>query len=154
MFRTYDLLTMDDQTKSEYETKCQALRADLKSWESAWAKDNGGKKPGRDDIKRNPEIGRTSHLRLERARILTVAQLKSISNTKRPAMSSTAGHPRQQRSYQSEPNASLMNLRRRKHLRNEPSKPRPRQNHCITMRSWRKHQLYRESSSARGQPHH
>ena len=49
---------MDDRTKAEYEAKCQRLRLDLKTWEGNWAKNNGGKKPGRDDIKRNPDIGR------------------------------------------------------------------------------------------------
>ncbi|OLN94300.1 DNA replication regulator SLD2 [Colletotrichum chlorophyti] len=47
---------MDDQSKAEYESQSQKLRADLKSWESSWAKSHDGKKPGRDDIKRNPDI--------------------------------------------------------------------------------------------------
>lgn len=48
---------MDSQTKSEYEAKCAKLRLDLKKWESDWAKAHGGKKPDRDDIKSNAEIG-------------------------------------------------------------------------------------------------
>lgn len=51
---------MDDKTRAEYEAKCQHLRADLKRWETSWAKENGGKKPARDDIKRNPELGMIS----------------------------------------------------------------------------------------------
>lgn len=48
---------MDDQTKADYESQSQKLRAELKSWETWWAKSHDGKKPGRDDIKRNADIG-------------------------------------------------------------------------------------------------
>ncbi|KAK7431596.1 DNA replication regulator sld2 [Neonectria magnoliae] len=47
---------MDDATKAEFESQSQLLRVDLKAWESDWAKAHKGKKPGRDDIKANPEI--------------------------------------------------------------------------------------------------
>ncbi|KAJ6441263.1 DNA replication regulator SLD2 [Purpureocillium lavendulum] len=47
---------MDDETKAHYETKAGDLRADLKRWESAWAQTHGSK-PGRQDIKDNPDIG-------------------------------------------------------------------------------------------------
>ncbi|KAK2770799.1 DNA replication regulator sld2 [Colletotrichum kahawae] len=47
---------MDDQTKADYESQSQKLRAELKSWETLWAKSHDGKKPGRDDIKRNADI--------------------------------------------------------------------------------------------------
>ncbi|TEA15062.1 DNA replication regulator SLD2 [Colletotrichum sidae] len=47
---------MDDQTRAEYESQSQTLRLELKSWESSWAKSHDGKKPGRDDIKSNPDI--------------------------------------------------------------------------------------------------
>ncbi|KAL0939494.1 DNA replication regulator sld2 [Colletotrichum truncatum] len=47
---------MDEKTKAEYESQSQKLRAELKSWESSWAKSHDGKKPGRDDIKRNADI--------------------------------------------------------------------------------------------------
>ncbi|KAF6815592.1 DNA replication regulator sld2 [Colletotrichum sojae] len=47
---------MDDNTKKEFESQSQKLRAELKSWETAWAKSHDGKKPGRDDIKRNADI--------------------------------------------------------------------------------------------------
>ncbi|KAL8774971.1 MAG: hypothetical protein Q9209_000450 [Squamulea sp. 1 TL-2023] len=36
--------------------ECQVLRLELKDWEKAFATSNGGKKAGRDDIKRHPEI--------------------------------------------------------------------------------------------------
>ncbi|KAH6984611.1 DNA replication regulator SLD2 [Ilyonectria sp. MPI-CAGE-AT-0026] len=47
---------MDDATKAEYDAQSQQLRADLKSWESDWAKTHKGQKPGREDIKANAEI--------------------------------------------------------------------------------------------------
>lgn len=34
-----------------------SLRAELKDWERAFAAANEGEKAGRDDIKKNPEIG-------------------------------------------------------------------------------------------------
>ena len=49
---------MDERTKAGYESKCQQLRVELKTWETTWAKSNGGKKPGRADIKGNAEIGK------------------------------------------------------------------------------------------------
>ncbi len=48
---------MDETTRAEYESNCQSLRVHLKTWESTWAKENGGKKPSRADIKNNPDIG-------------------------------------------------------------------------------------------------
>ena len=48
---------MDDTARTEYETKSQAIRAELKQWETSWAKTHDGKKPSRDDIKQNPDIG-------------------------------------------------------------------------------------------------
>ncbi|KAK4447723.1 putative dna replication regulator sld2 protein [Podospora aff. communis PSN243] len=47
---------MDSETKARYEGESLALRAELKTWESAWAKDHSGKKPSREDIKQNPDI--------------------------------------------------------------------------------------------------
>ncbi|KAK1638915.1 DNA replication regulator SLD2 [Colletotrichum phormii] len=47
---------MDDPTKAEYELQSQTLRAELKTWETSWAKSHDGKKPGRDDIKCNADI--------------------------------------------------------------------------------------------------
>jgi DNA replication regulator SLD2 len=48
---------MDEQEKAAFEAQSQAIRAELKSWESSWARTHEGKKPGRNDIKGNPEIG-------------------------------------------------------------------------------------------------
>ncbi|KAK1971767.1 DNA replication regulator SLD2 [Colletotrichum sublineola] len=47
---------MDDKTRADYETQAQKLRAELKSWETSWAKSHEGRKPSRDDIKRNTDI--------------------------------------------------------------------------------------------------
>ncbi|OAQ66187.1 DNA replication regulator SLD2 [Pochonia chlamydosporia 170] len=47
---------MDDETKTRYETKAKDLKTDLKTWENEWAKTHAGSKPGRQDIKDNPDI--------------------------------------------------------------------------------------------------
>ncbi|KAJ5766947.1 uncharacterized protein N7511_004563 [Penicillium nucicola] len=48
----------DSALKSSAEVAAQAVnvRADLKTWEKAFASAHGGKKAGRDDIKQNPDI--------------------------------------------------------------------------------------------------
>ncbi|KAL2135169.1 hypothetical protein VTI74DRAFT_9486 [Chaetomium olivicolor] len=48
--------TMDGQARAAYESQSLQLRADLKKWEGDWATAHGGQKPGRDDIKQNPDI--------------------------------------------------------------------------------------------------
>lgn len=42
---------------SEIGTQSAHLRAELKEWERAFAAQNGGRKAGRNDIKKVPEIG-------------------------------------------------------------------------------------------------
>ena len=49
--------TMDDRARAAYEGQSLQLRADLKQWEGDWATAHAGRKPGRDDIKQNPDIG-------------------------------------------------------------------------------------------------
>ncbi|RGP68165.1 DNA replication regulator sld2 [Fusarium longipes] len=49
-------MTMDEDTRAEYESQSQQLRIDLKTWETDWAKSHDGKKPGRENIKANPDI--------------------------------------------------------------------------------------------------
>ncbi|EAQ83222.1 hypothetical protein CHGG_09626 [Chaetomium globosum CBS 148.51] len=49
---------MDGQDREVYEAQSLQLRADLKQWEGDWAVAHAGKKPGRDDIKQNPDIGK------------------------------------------------------------------------------------------------
>jgi hypothetical protein len=54
---------MDDQARAGYENQSLQLRAELKKWENEWASAHGGNKPGRNDIKQNPDIGiYVSHL--------------------------------------------------------------------------------------------
>lgn len=48
---------MEEHDRAKYEAQSRDLRADLKTWETTWAKTHDGKKPGRDDIKQNAEIG-------------------------------------------------------------------------------------------------
>ncbi|KAI5925571.1 DNA replication/checkpoint protein [Camillea tinctor] len=47
---------MDDGERQKYEAMSAQLRTDLKRFEADWAQSNDGKKPGRNDIKQNPEI--------------------------------------------------------------------------------------------------
>ena len=54
---------MDTQQQASFEAQSQQLRADLKTWETLWAKSHDGKKPGRDDIKRNEDIGMHSRVK-------------------------------------------------------------------------------------------
>ena len=49
---------MDEKERLQYETQSQTLRAELKNWENDWAKEHQGKKPARNDIKQNLDIGR------------------------------------------------------------------------------------------------
>ncbi len=55
-----------DQARAAFETESLQLRADLKTWESEWASAHGGRKPGRRDIKQNPDIGALSPSRPSR----------------------------------------------------------------------------------------
>ncbi|KAL8936396.1 MAG: hypothetical protein Q9216_004955 [Gyalolechia sp. 2 TL-2023] len=45
------------------EQECQKLRLELKEWEKTFAAANGGRKAGREDIKRNADIGSDGELR-------------------------------------------------------------------------------------------
>ncbi|TGJ87781.1 hypothetical protein E0Z10_g948 [Xylaria hypoxylon] len=47
---------MGEDARRRYEAKSSQLRAELKQFEADWASRNGGKKPGRQDIKQNPSI--------------------------------------------------------------------------------------------------
>ncbi|PFH58083.1 hypothetical protein XA68_14202 [Ophiocordyceps unilateralis] len=47
---------MNDQLRLYYDSKAKDLRAHLKRWENEWATAHGGSKPGRQDIKENPDI--------------------------------------------------------------------------------------------------
>jgi len=49
---------MDAQGRAALEKESQDLRLELKEWETTWAKNHNGRKPGRDNIKQHPEIGK------------------------------------------------------------------------------------------------
>ena len=49
---------MDADEREVYEKQSQDLRLELKKWETQWARDHKGKKPSRNDIKQNPDIGK------------------------------------------------------------------------------------------------
>ncbi|CAJ2508880.1 Uu.00g139060.m01.CDS01 [Anthostomella pinea] len=49
---------MDETERHKYEATSVQLRADLKRFEADWSRNNAGKKPGREDIKQNPDIAR------------------------------------------------------------------------------------------------
>lgn len=51
-------MTLDAAERATYEAESQQLRVALKAWETTWAREHGGAKPAREDISRNPEIGR------------------------------------------------------------------------------------------------
>lgn len=49
---------MNEELTVLYEAKAKDLRAHLKTWENDWARTHRGSKPGRQDIKDTPDIGR------------------------------------------------------------------------------------------------
>ncbi|KAI8949155.1 DNA replication/checkpoint protein [Xylaria longipes] len=49
-------VSVDEDVRRRYEAKSSQLRTELKQFEADWASRNGGKKPGRQDIKQNPSI--------------------------------------------------------------------------------------------------
>ncbi|KAH6686854.1 DNA replication regulator SLD2 [Plectosphaerella plurivora] len=49
-------MTMDVLQKASFEAQSKLLRAELKTFETTWAKEHGGKKPGRDDIKNSGDM--------------------------------------------------------------------------------------------------
>lgn len=51
---------MKEEEREELSKRSNSLRLELKLWEKDFASSNTGKKASRDDIKKNPEIGRTS----------------------------------------------------------------------------------------------
>ncbi|EFX00937.1 DNA replication regulator sld2 [Grosmannia clavigera kw1407] len=47
---------LETEERAKYEAESQQLRLDLKTWETEWARDHDGAKPGRADIKQHSEI--------------------------------------------------------------------------------------------------
>jgi hypothetical protein len=52
---------MEDKERDTLTEKSTALRVELKIWEKNFASSNNGVKASRDDIKKNPDIGTSSH---------------------------------------------------------------------------------------------
>lgn len=50
-------------SRTEVANLATTLRAELKVWEKEFASNHGGKKAGREDIKQNPDIGRSLSFR-------------------------------------------------------------------------------------------
>ncbi|KAB5533650.1 DNA replication regulator SLD2 [Coniochaeta sp. 2T2.1] len=104
---------MDDTTRAEYESKSQALRAELKQWETSWAKTHDGKKPSRDDIKNNPDIGQ---------KYKSYQKLSDILKGKLPPPSkSTTSSPSRKRKSSSSAPAPAPTYTPSKRLRTTPS---------------------------------
>lgn len=55
--RTKISAIMDDQKRAKYEDQSLQLRAELKQFEADYAQNHDGKKPPREVIKQNPDIG-------------------------------------------------------------------------------------------------
>lgn len=53
---------MEDAEREKISQQSIALRQELKAWENQFAAANNGKKPSREDIKKNPEIGKWHEL--------------------------------------------------------------------------------------------
>lgn len=49
---------MDESTRQNYDAQSKELRVKIKTWEALFQKEHNGSKPSKDDIKRNPKIGR------------------------------------------------------------------------------------------------
>lgn len=64
-------------SRAEIASQAASLRAELKTWEKAFASANSGKKAGRDDIKQNPEIGMSGDLSFGRQEILDIVDPKT-----------------------------------------------------------------------------
>lgn len=53
----YSIPKMAAPDQSSIEQQISSLRAELKDWEKTFSDANGGRKAGRDDIKKDPTIG-------------------------------------------------------------------------------------------------
>jgi len=49
---------MNDEERKDWTKRSNVLRLELKAWEKEFATTNEGRKASREDIKKNPEIGR------------------------------------------------------------------------------------------------
>ncbi|SPO04451.1 related to DNA replication regulator SLD2 [Cephalotrichum gorgonifer] len=77
-------MSVDATRQAALEKESQALRADLKAWEYRWSSQNGGAKPSRDDIKRNPDIAK-KYKEYNRLRDVLSGKVKDEPSSKRKA---------------------------------------------------------------------
>ncbi|KAI8627453.1 hypothetical protein F5Y19DRAFT_166335 [Xylariaceae sp. FL1651] len=73
---------MDEIERQQYEAKSSQLRAELKHFEADWANRNGGKKPGRQDIKQNPSIA-SKYKRYNQIRDILAGKIPPSQSRKR-----------------------------------------------------------------------
>ena len=82
---------------SEQEQRIARLRQKLKEWETSFAVAHEGRKPGREDVKKNPEIGKISNRKMQPSfQLLNISQLrdtKIITRSANPYRSLTIQMP-------------------------------------------------------------
>jgi len=61
---------MEVQEREELSERSNSLRVELKIWEKSFAAANNGKKASRDDIKKHPDIGKTSRFGMLKSLVL------------------------------------------------------------------------------------
>jgi DNA replication regulator SLD2 len=61
---------MEVQEREELSERSNSLRVELKIWEKSFAAANNGKKASRDDIKKHPDIGKTSRFAILKSLVL------------------------------------------------------------------------------------
>ncbi|KAK4038298.1 hypothetical protein C8A01DRAFT_37756 [Parachaetomium inaequale] len=88
---------MDDQARAAYEDQSLQLRADLKQWEGDWASAHAGTKPGRDDIKQNPDIA-LKYKQYSKLRDILAGKIPPPSGP----VEATRGHQQQRKRTQSD----------------------------------------------------
>ncbi|OAA64673.1 DNA replication regulator sld2 [Niveomyces insectorum RCEF 264] len=74
------------EDRKAYEAESQQLRLELKAWETAWAREHGGAKPGRNDIKRHADIAQ-KYTAYNRVRNLLAGKEAPASDAKTAAKS-------------------------------------------------------------------
>jgi len=61
---------MEAQEREKLSERSNSLRVELKIWEKSFAAANNGKKASRDDIKKHPDIGKTSRFGMLKSLVL------------------------------------------------------------------------------------
>ncbi len=76
---------MEDQEREVLTEKSTALRVELKIWEKKFESANNGKKASRDDIKKNPEIGRLPPLSQSEGAFIDTAHSGEVQRVQQDA---------------------------------------------------------------------